>query len=215
MMGGSGGSTAHVPGYAWMMGSTKAPGWMDGGSLPDEMMGSDRDPGEVMGRLFTDAPGMRMSSTEATRLGNTIPAGAVVDAGTRRIAFSGDSASLVVLAGPLGGPDDAFRVAGMVNPTVQVQRGARVSIEVVNADPDTAHGLVVTDIGSASRRMPMMTSPPAFSGSAVWFLGDPTSTGMHAATVTFRASRSGEYQYLCAVPGQAQKGMLGSFVVDG
>jgi rusticyanin len=213
MMGGSGGSTDGTPSYGWMMGGTKAPGWMTGGSLPNEMMGSNTDPGEVMGRLFADAPGTRMISTEATRLGNTIPTGAVVDARNKRITFSGNSASMVVLASPVSGPDETFRIAGMVNPTVRVQQGARVNIDVVNADAGTAHGLVITAAASTFSWMPMMTSSPAFSGSAVWFLGDPTSTGMHAATITFTASRSGEYQYLCAVPGHAQKGMFGAFVV--
>jgi rusticyanin len=213
MMGGSDGSKGVAASYAWMMGGTTAPGWMTGGSLPNEMMGSNRDPGEVMGRLFANAPGIRVNSSEATRLGNVISAGAVADAENKRITFSGGSPSLVVVASPSGGPEETFRIAGMVNPTVTVQRGARVSIEVVNADPGTAHGLVVTANGSASSWMPMMTSPPAFTGAAVWFLGEPTSAGMHTATISFSATRSGKYQYLCAVPGHAQKGMFGSFVV--
>jgi rusticyanin len=215
MMGGSAGATEDTPSYGWMMGGAKAPGWMMGGSLPSGMMGSSRDPGEVMGRLFADAPGTRVSATEATRLSDAVPAGATLDTQTRNVAFSGDSANLVVLASPSGRPDETFSIAGMVDPTVTVQKGARVSIEVVNADPDTAHGLVVTAAGSATSWMPMMTSTPAFNGAAVWFLGNPTSTGMHAATMTFTATRSGSYQYLCAVPGHARAGMFGSFVVVG
>ena len=215
MMGGSAGSTEGTPSYGWMMGGTNAPGWMNGGSLPSGMMGSSSDPGEVMGRLFADAPGTRVSSTEATRLSNVVPAGATLDTQTRHVTFSGHSANLIVLASPSGGPDETFRIAGMVDPTVTVQKGARVSIEVVNADPDSAHGLVITATGSASSWMPMMASAPAFSGASVWFLGNPTATGMHAATLRFSATRSGDYQYLCAVPGHAQAGMFGSFVVAG
>ena len=54
---------------------------------------------------------------------------------------------------------------------------------------------------------------PAFSGSAVWFLGNPTSAGMHAGTLTFTAGKSGTYQYLCPVPGHARSGMAGTFTV--
>ena len=36
---------------------------------------------------------------------------------------------------------------------------------------------------------------------------------MHAATVSFSASAPGTYRYLCAVPGHAKKGMVGTFVV--
>jgi plastocyanin len=94
-----------------------------------------------------------------------------------------------------------------------VTQGARVSIEVVNADSDTAHGLVVTRASAVSSWMPMMTAAPAFTGSALWFLGNPTPAGMHAATLTFTASSTGHYTYLCAVPGHSRKGMAGSFTV--
>jgi uncharacterized cupredoxin-like copper-binding protein len=101
----------------------------------------------------------------------------------------------------------------MVNPALVVNAGSSVSIEVINADPDTAHGLVITANGARSSRMPMMTAAPAFSGSALWFLGNPTSAGMHAGTVRFTASTPGTYHYLCPVPGHTQKGMTGAFIV--
>ena len=59
----------------------------------------------------------------------------------------------------------------------------------------------------------MMTARPAFTGSALWFLGDPTAAGMHAGTLAFTAATPGSYQYLCPVPGHVQKGMTGSFKV--
>ncbi len=215
MMGGSSGSMMGASGYGWMMGGRNAPGWMHGGSLPGYMMGANTDPGKVMGRLFANAPGPRVSSAKATQLGNTVPTGVTVGTASNRITLSGNSATLVALASPAGGPDETFRIAGLVNPTITVKTGTRVSIEVVNADPDTAHGLVVTRSGSSSSWMPMMTSPPAFSGAALWFLGDPTSSGMHVGRISFTAGTPGSYQYLCAVPGHAQKGMVGTFVVAG
>ena len=215
MMGGSYGSMMGGTEYHWMMGGATAPGWMRGGALPGFMMGTSTDPGKVMGKLFANAPGSRVSPTRATRLGNEIPAAATVDAAHHRISFSGSTAHFVVLASPTGGPDEAFRIAGLVNPTVTVHAGTRVSIEIVNADPDTAHGLVVGATGSASSWMPMMTTGLAFGGSAVWFLGDPTSAGMHAATLSFTAATPGIYQYFCPVPGHAQKGMVGIFEITG
>jgi uncharacterized cupredoxin-like copper-binding protein len=38
---------------------------------------------------------------------------------------------------------------------------------------------------------------------------------MHAATLAFTAGTAGTYRYLCAVPGHAQKGMIGTFIVSG
>ena len=90
---------------------------------------------------------------------------------------------------------------------------AQVTMQVINADHDTAHGLVVTASGATSSWMPMMTATPAFRGSALWFLGNPTAAGMHTGTITFTASSPGTYYYLCPVPGHAQKGMTGTFTV--
>jgi rusticyanin len=213
MMGGTSGWMMGTAGYRWMMGGVNAPNWMRGEKLPAFMMGASSDPGKVMGKLFADAPGPRVSPADATRLGNEVLAGATVDAARNRITFSGSAAQFAVLASPADGLDETFRLAGLMSPTIVVRAGSRVTIEVVNADPDTAHGLVVTASGSASSWMPMMTAAPVLSGSAVWFLGNPTSAGMHAATLRFTAATPGTYQYLCPVPGHARKGMVGTFVV--
>ena len=178
------------------------------------MMGSDVDPGQAMGRLFADEPGLRVSVSEAASLGNHVPAGATVDRFTNTVTFTGSNIHLDVVASPPGGPDETFRAAGMVNPTIVVAQGAQLTLTIVNADSDTAHGLVVGTKGAADTYMPMMTARPAFSGSSLWFLGDPTSAGMHERTVTFTASTSGSYSYYCPVPGHTQKGRVGSFVVS-
>ncbi len=197
-----------------MMGGTSAPGWMTRGTLPGSMMGSSTDMGQVMGKLFANAPGPRVSASDAVNLGNRVPAGATIDRAANRIAFSTTRVSFAVLAGPAGGPDETFRVGGLVNPTIDVPVGAEVSVQLIDADPDTAHGLVVTTSGGASFPMPMMSAAPAFSGAAVWFLGDPTSVGMHTAPLSFTASTAGAYTYLCPVPGHAQKDMSGTFMVS-
>jgi rusticyanin len=213
MMGGSGGSMMGRAGYDWMMGGATAPGWMHGGSLPGSMMGSNTDPGKVMGQLFADAPGPRVTAAEAVQRGNETPSGATVDRAANRIAFNHQRVHFTVVASPGGGPDETFRIAGLVNPTIVVPTGASITIDLVNADPDTAHGIVVTTSGSASAWMPMMRTNPAFSGAALWFLGNPTAAGMHQGSLTFTAAMAGTYQYLCPVPGHAQKGMVGHLVV--
>ncbi len=212
MMGGQGGSMMGRSGYQWMHGGTDAPGWMTGGGLPGYMMGSNTDPGKVMGQFWANAPGPRVSPAKATRLGNQPPVGATVDRAAKRITFTGTTVHLVVLASPTM-PNENFRIADMTNPTVVVPVGATVTIELINADGDMAHGLVVTADGAASSAMPMMADPPAFSGAALWLLGESTSTGMQEGTLAFTADRPGTYQYLCPVPGHAQEGMAGTFIV--
>lgn len=215
MMGGTSGRMMGAAGYRWMTGTGRAPGWMAGGRLPGYMMGGQADPGKIMGRFWAGAPGPRVSPALATRAGSQVPASAQVNRAARTVTFSTATVQLTVLASPRGGPDETFRIAGMVNPTVIVRAGARVRIEVINADTDTAHGMVITastpqGLGSW---MPMMTARPAFAGSALWFLGNPTSAGMHAGTLAFTASRPGTYRYLCAIPGHARRGMTGRFIV--
>jgi rusticyanin len=218
MMGGGGtgqGWMMGAAGYRWMMGGIAAPAWMRGHALPGFMMGGGtRDPGKVMGALWANGPGPRVSPAQAARLGSLTPAGATLDRTANRITFTGTSVRLVVLASPIGGRDETFRIAGLVNPAVTVKAGARVSIEIINADSDTAHGLVITASRGTPSWMPMMTTRTAFPGAALWFLGNPTSAGMHAGTLTFTASLPGTYRYLCPVPGHAQKGMSGTFTVS-
>ena len=115
---------------------------MSGGTLPTPMMGASTDPGTIMGRLWADAPGPRVSAAQAAALGNQVPAGARVDRAANAITFSTTTVRLIMLASPPGGPDETFRAAGLTNPAIIVPAGARVSIQVINADPDTAHGLV-------------------------------------------------------------------------
>jgi rusticyanin len=216
MMGGSsGGWMMGRQGYQWIMGGASAPGWMRGGRLPGSMMMSGTtDPGQIMGELWAGAPGPRVSAAQAVRLGNQVPAGASINRAANTVTFATVSVRLAAVASPAGGPDVTFRIAGLVNPAITVPAGAKVSIQVINADPDTAHGLVITASADTSSPMPMMTGRPAFADAAVWFLGNPTTAGMHTATLIFTATAPGAYQYLCPVPGHAQKGMTGTFTVS-
>src|SRR6266700_1776147 len=175
--------------------------------------GTSPDPGKIMGSLWASAPGPRVSPAAATALGSQSPAGATVNRAANTITFTTTTVRLTMLSSPSGGRDETFRIAGMTNPDIIVPAGARVSIQLINADADTAHGLVITASTAASSWMPMMTDRPAFTGTALWFLGNPTTAGMHAGTLTFTAATPGTYRYLCPVPGHAQKGMAGAFTI--
>jgi rusticyanin len=200
-------------GYQWMFGGTSAPGWMRSAALPASMMGTGTDPGKIMGLLWASAPGPRVSAAQAAALGSQVPAGASIDRGAGTITFTTTTVRLTILASPAGGPDETFRAAGLTNPHIVVPAGAQVSIQIINADPDTAHGLVITASQATTPWMPMMTARPAFTGSALWFLGNPSAAGMHAGTLIFTATTPGTYRYLCPVPGHAQQGMTGAFTV--
>ena len=151
-----------------------------------------------------------VSPSAAQALDSQVPAGARADASTDTITFTSGTVSFTVVAVPPGGPDMTFRIGGMVNPTLVVPFNATVRVTFINADSDEAHGWEVT---SGDPPFEFGLGPPALAGALARPLGDPTSAGYGTESITFRADRAGRYQYACPMPGHAQMGMHGGFVV--
>src|SRR6516162_9130755 len=91
-------------GYRWMTGGVSSPGWMTG-ALPPAMMGTammgtgtGTDPGTIMGRLWANAPGPRVSAAQAAALGSQAPAGARVSNAAGTITFTTTTVRLTILA---------------------------------------------------------------------------------------------------------------------
>jgi rusticyanin len=160
-------------------------------------------------RLAGSSPGY-VSASSARTLDSQVPPGARADAGTDTITFTTRTVSFTVVAVPPGGPDMTFRIGGLVNPTLVVPRGAAIRVRFINADNDQAHGWEVTSSGPPFQ---FGLGPPALSGALARPLGDPTGAGDGTEDITFRASRAGTYHYACPMPGHAQMGMHGTFIV--
>jgi FtsP/CotA-like multicopper oxidase with cupredoxin domain len=194
-----------------MTGGTKAPGWERGRDLPTFLLPWKADhPGPYVGALFAGAPGSELDRSEAEWEAAQAPTRALVARASDVISFRGRSVRLVLAALA----DEHFEADGMADPAIVVPTGARVSIKLLNEDRASAHGLVVAPLGSSLPWRPMAEAGPAFRGSALWFLGDMREGRAHEGTVSFYASRPGCYRYLDPVPGQAQAGMAGAFVVE-
>jgi len=152
-----------------------------------------------------------VSLARTRALGDQVPAGASVDKASDTITFTGSSVSFTVVAVPPGGPDMTFRVAGLTNPALVVPAGAQVTVQFINGDSDEAHGwIVVNEQPPFSFGQP---KAPAISGAFSGLIGDPTASGQGASTITFQAGHPGAYQYICPMPGHAQMGMHGAFIV--
>lgn len=193
-------AAAATPGPMASMTSTDA-GWMGLSTFIGTQAGT---------RLAGNAP-MYVSAEQVRVLGDAVPVGASVDACTNRITFAGGDVSFVVEAVPADNPDMTFRVAGLVDPTIVVNRGATVTVEFINADTDQAHGWVVT-----GGRPPFTFRPdagPAFPGAAAAVIGDPVGGRQGARNITFDADTVGDFHYLCPMPGHAEMGMQGAFTV--
>ncbi len=176
------------------------PGMMDGGGM--------------MGFGAAGAASASVAPSEADRLGRAVPAGAVVDQSTSTVTFSGADVQLTALAAPSDGPDETFRIAGLTNPTIVFPAGARVTLELINADPGMPHNWLMTTADPPFGPLGMMMSFVT-PGAATETLPNAGDSAMPATTITFAAPPAGRYTYLCSVPGHAEKGMFGTLIVLG
>lgn len=143
--------------------------------------------------------------------------GATVDPGTNTVTFTGRRITIDMIAVQPDKPDTTFALAGLVDPTVRVPRGAVVDLRLVNMDygRDMEHGVVITPAPP-----PYATMPAPMMGTAgVAPLAPRTSDDLESAryavgSATFRATTPGTYYYLCQVPGHARDGMYGTLVVQ-
>jgi rusticyanin len=194
-----------------------------GGSNPGTSMGSGgassgfsssslaQSIGQQVGTAMAGLAPQTVSLAQTRTLGDQVPAGASVDRASNTITFTASSVSFTVVAVPPGGPDMTFRVAGLTNPAIVVPQDAQVTVQFINGDNDEAHAwMIVDEQPTFSFYQPKAPAiPGAFSG----LIGDPTANGQGASTFTFQAGPAGTYQYICPMPGHAQMGMHGTFIV--
>lgn len=145
-----------------------------------------------------------VSQSAAASAAVEVPAGATLDRSANSLAFLGQNIRFTAVAGPSGGPELSFEIAGMVNPKIVVPRGARVTVQVINDDPAAPHDFVVSSALGGS---------PAFTGAASAMLSTAGASSMPSSTLTFTASTAGSFIYECTVPGHAAGGMRGKFIV--
>jgi uncharacterized cupredoxin-like copper-binding protein len=204
-------SMQNLQAFRWMTGGADAPGWERGRDLPTFLLPwTAHDPGSYVGTFFSGAPGPLTTKSMAEREAAQVPRGSLVRRLSNMARFPGRSVHVVMAALP----DDRFEAAGMVDPVIVVSAGATVRISLLNEDATSAHGVAVTPMGASSCWEPMAQAQPSFKGAALWFLGDMTAGRVHEGTLKFRASVPGAYQYVDPVPGHAQAGMAGDFVVE-
>lgn len=98
MMGGGYGWMLASAGYRWMFGGVGAPAWMRGAQLAATMMGTSTDMGQVMGRLWANAPGPRVSSVQAAALGRQVPVGNTISMSAITITFTSSTVRFAAVA---------------------------------------------------------------------------------------------------------------------
>ncbi|UOF88874.1 hypothetical protein LSG31_13085 [Fodinisporobacter ferrooxydans] len=214
---GSGASGAGS-GYSGMMGS----GVSGTGSGYSGMMGSgvsgagngySGGMGGMMGGWNTQVS--QIPSTDVDKEVYASLQNAVIDKKANTITYKGNDVKIVLLAkmnDASNRKDDTFVVGGLINPAIHVQKGAKVSLELINEDNDMPHGLEITPASPPYPYMSMMAGG-IYPGSFIHPIPESTNTQFATASTTFTADQSGEFHYLCEYPGHAQKGMYGTFVI--
>jgi rusticyanin len=193
-------------------GSGPARGMMGAGG--SGMAAMRANAGKRVGSMLAGRAPQVISPQRARTLGDQAPSGSTVDPQHNQVTFTTTSVHLTVVANPPYGHEMSFRIAGLTDPTVVVPKGAHITVQFINGDSDSAHGWMVTTANAPLPEMPMLVSGVAFPGAFAHPLGDPTTAGWGEETITFDASKSGQFTYLCPLPGHAQKGMNGAFIVQ-
>ncbi len=161
--------------------------------------------------------GNTVLSLNATEVRNLVlpPATAVkIDKYANTIEFYGSNVVIPVVASPENGSMYSFGVYGLVNPTIIVRKDAQVRVQLINADDDMYHGIVITNGAPPYFYMgTMMFDRPAFSGSYIPPLAEEKEGKFPSSSMTFTTSISGTFYYICQVMGHASKGMYGKFIV--
>jgi plastocyanin len=151
----------------------------------------------------------------AERVAAQVPVGAVANRSTNTLRFTTATVSFVVLASPPD-RDMTFEIAGMTDPTIELPKGAQVTVEFINGDSDMAHmWLVGRTVPSADAQPSDAQAGAGPSANLVGArpLGDPTPAGQPLETIAFAAPAPGNYYYYCAFPGHAAQGMQGRLLV--
>ncbi len=133
-------------------------------------------------------------------------------AGNNTLWFGSGALALVVYGSPAD-HDMAFVIQGMVNPTIHLLAGSRVTLTMVNMDTGEYHTWSVTTQAPPYSSTGMMGGG-MMSGTMMGTssLAPMSSLGMWSQQMGF-TTLAGSYWYVCAVANHAAGGMYGQLIV--
>lgn len=137
---------------------------------------------------------------------------AVIDKNSNSVTFKGQDVNVVLFGGPQNA-DDKFVVSGLVNPTINVPKGSKVTLTLINEDAGMPHGMEIIASPPPYAYMSMMQGP-VYPGAYLPVVPQAANEVYPTASTTFTAFQSGTFYYICQVPGHAAKGMYGEIVVE-
>ncbi|MGC8693250.1 MAG: sulfocyanin-like copper-binding protein [Thermoplasmata archaeon] len=166
--------------------------------------------------IYTNGLSPHNTVTNQELASYTIPSNAIIEKNNNTIKFNSSNVFLLIEGGPMNAPSMySFEIYGLYNPTILVPAGSKITILFVNVDTDQPHNVAI------SRYLPQyygmmgseMMVPYAFAGSGCPVLEPLNSQNHYSYEFSFTANIAGNFYYLCQVPGHAENGMYGSFIV--
>lgn len=218
--------------FAGMMGAGFAPGGSSVSSGNPSQSGWSGMMGQAFGGTggsqgnWTSAMGSMMSQffgqvktvnpSDANQEMQSSLKNATIDKTNNTITYSGQTVKIVAFGGAMdnnsSGPDEKFVIGGLVNPTLRVQKGAHVTLELVNEDTGMPHGIEVTSAQPPYGVMSIMQGG-IYPGTFIHPIPAASKDAYPLATTTFTASQAGTFNYICEYPGHAAKGMYGKIII--
>lgn len=138
-------------------------------------------------------------------------ANAKINKSENSVTYSGKDITIVMLGGPKEA-DGKFVIGGLINPTVYIPKGSRITLEFINEDEGMPHGIEITNAGPPYLYMLMMQGG-VYPGTFINPVPAANENGYPSASTTFTANSAGQYYYICQYPGHAQNGMYGEIII--
>lgn len=156
-----------------------------------------------------------MKPTDANAAMKSSLQNATIDKTNNTITYSGKSVKILALGGAMdnnSGPKEKFVIGGLVNPTLHIQKGTQVTLELINEDTDMPHGIEITDAQPPYGFMSMMQGG-IYPGAFIPPIPAASKDVYPVSSTTFTANQSGTFNYICEYPGHAAEGMYGEIIV--
>lgn len=140
--------------------------------------------------------------------------GVKIDKIHNSVEFYGKNVSIPIVASPKNTTDMySFGVYGLINPTIIVYKGAKVTMHLANEDDDMSHNIAIVNNPPPYPYMSMMFNVRIFENSYIPPLPESKGGKYFKLSNSFTVSKTGTFYFICQIMGHAYRGMYGKFVV--
>ena len=155
---------------------------------------------------------------------DSVPFGVLANNSSNTIDVTSKTVTLIVEAAPTWyhRHGDFWLIYGQINPTIIIKQGTTIRFVFINMDNIT-HMPAITTIGPPYSYMPMQEGMMGYQNSTnSWPAIGSMLTGVSAAipntayaatSLSMTFNSSGNYYYICLIPGHAKMGMYGQISV--